>query len=84
MVGDRNLKADHMVHDLTRSNKPWLSKLAQEFPDRTTSRVKNKYNRLYRQTKEMAIRSGLGLRADKSKKSVNGTHIFNKIYYIFD
>lgn len=72
-------------HDLTttRSNRPWLSKLAQEFPDRTASRVKNKYNsmlRLYKQTKEMAIRSGFGLRVDKNKKSVNGTHIFNEIY----
>lgn len=28
----------------------------------------------------MAIRSGAGLTADKSQKSVNSTHIFNKIY----
>lgn len=74
-------------HDLTttRSNRSWLSKLAQEFPDRTASRMKNKYNsmlRLYKQTKEMAIRSGFGLRADKNKRSVNGTHdIFNTIYF---
>lgn len=30
--------------------------------------------------KEMAIKSGAELTADKNQKSVNGTHIFNKKY----
>lgn len=68
-------------YDLTmiKSGKPWLPKLAQGFPDRTARRVKNKYDsmlRLYKQTREMALRSGFGLTVDRNKRSVNGTRIF--------